>query len=119
MVIATDLRGYGDGGTPQSTPDYAPYSMREIAQEQVEVMELLGYDRFAVVGHDRGGRCAYRMALDHPTTVTRLAVLDVILTGDAFALANMDFSLGYWVWSSSPRPSRCPNDSSKEHQACS
>jgi haloacetate dehalogenase len=57
-VVATDLRGYGDSGTPPSTPDHAPYSMREIGREQVEVMGALGYDEFGVVGHDRGARCA-------------------------------------------------------------
>ena len=64
-VVATDLRGYGDSGTPPSTPDHAPYSMREIARDQVEVMGSLGHDRFSVVGHDRGARCAYRLAPRH------------------------------------------------------
>ncbi|MEV1175209.1 alpha/beta fold hydrolase [Nonomuraea sp. NPDC049784] len=61
-VIATDLRGFGASGTPPSTPDHAPYSMRAIARDQVEVMRALGYEEFAVAGHDRGARCAYRMA---------------------------------------------------------
>ena len=97
-VVATDLRGFGDSGTPPSAPDHAPYSMREIARDQVEVMNALGFDRFGVVGHDRGARCAYRMALDHPGAVGRLAVLDVVPTGDAFRRADMAFSLGFWVW---------------------
>ena len=97
-VVATDLRGYGDSGTPPSTPDHAPYSMRAIADEQVEVMRSLGHERFAVVGHDRGARCAYRMALDHPDAVARLGVLDVIPTGDEFARADKEFALGFWVW---------------------
>jgi haloacetate dehalogenase len=107
-VVATDLRGYGDSGTPPTTPDHAPYSMREIAREQVEVMRSLGHDRFSVVGHDRGARCAYRMALDHPDTVTRLAVLDIVPTGDAFGRADMEFSLGYWVWSFLAAPAPVP-----------
>lgn len=98
-VIATDLRGYGDSGTPPSSDDHAPYSMREIARDQVEVMRHFGHDRFAVAGHDRGGRCAYRLALDHPDVVTGLAVLDIVPTGDAFRGADMAFSLGFWVWS--------------------
>jgi haloacetate dehalogenase len=98
-VIATDLRGFGDSGAPPSAPDHAPYSMREIARDQVEVMNALGHERFAVAGHDRGARCAYRMALDHPGAVTRLAVLDIVPTGEAYRRANRDFSLGYWVWS--------------------
>jgi haloacetate dehalogenase len=105
-VVATDLRGFGDSGTPPSTPDHEPYSMRAIAGDQVEVMRELGFDRFAVVGHDRGARCAYRMALDHPDAVTGLAVLDIVTTGDAFRLADKDFAVGYWVWSflSAPAP---------------
>jgi len=107
-VVATDLRGFGDSGTPPSTPDHAPYSMRELARDQVEVMAALGYDRFGVAGHDRGARCAYRMALDHPDVVSRLAVLDIVPTGEAFRRAGMDFSLGYWVWSFLAAPAPVP-----------
>jgi haloacetate dehalogenase len=107
-VVATDLRGFGDSGTPPSAPDHAPYSMREIARDQVEVMNTLGYERFSVVGHDRGARCAYRMALDHPAAVARLAVLDIVPTGDAFRRAHMDFSLGFWVWSFLAAPAPVP-----------
>lgn len=107
-VVTTDLRGFGDSGTPPSAPDHAPYSMREIGREQVEVMRGLGYDRFAVIGHDRGGRCAYRIALDHPDAVSRLAVLDVIPTGEAFRRADKDFSLGFWIWSFLAAPEPVP-----------
>jgi haloacetate dehalogenase len=107
-VIATDLRGYGDSGTPPSTPDHAPYSMRAIAGDQVEVMRALGYDRFGVVGHDRGARCAYRLALDHPGAVDRLAVLDVVPTGDSWRRADREFSLGFWVWSFLAAPEPVP-----------
>jgi haloacetate dehalogenase len=98
-VVATDLRGFGDSGTPPSTPDHAPYAMRELARDQAEVMAALGYDRFAVAGHDRGARCAYRLAIDHPEAVSRLAVLDIVPTGEAFRRADAAFSLGFWVWS--------------------
>ncbi|MGS2616608.1 alpha/beta fold hydrolase [Micromonospora sp. LZ34] len=107
-VVATDLRGFGDSGTPPSDADHAPYGMRAIAREQVEVMRALGHDTFAVVGHDRGGRCAYRMALDHPDVVTRLAVLDIVPTGDAFDRADMEFSLGFWLWSFLAAPEPVP-----------
>ena len=107
-VVATDLRGFGDSGTPPSAPDHAPYSMRAIAAEQVEVMRKLGYDEFAVVGHDRGGRCGYRMALDHPEVVSRLAVLDVVPTGEAYGRADKDFSLGFWIWSFLAAPEPVP-----------
>lgn len=82
--------------------------MREIAREQLEVMATLGHDRFAVVGHDRGARCAYRMALDHPSRVIRLAVLDTVPTGDSFRRADMDFCLGFWVWSFLAAPEPVP-----------
>lgn len=107
-VVATDLRGFGDSGTPPSTPDHRPYSMRELARDQVEVMRSLGHDRFSVVGHDRGARCAYRMALDHPGVVTGLGVLDVVPTGDEFRRADMDFGLGFWVWSFLAAPEPVP-----------
>lgn len=97
-VVMTDLRGYGDSGKPASTNDHSPYAMREIALDQVEVMAALGHERFGVAGHDRGGRCGYRMALDHPGPVRRLAVLDIVPTGDAFRHADKEFSLGFWIW---------------------
>ena len=82
--------------------------MREIARDQVEAMGTLGYDQFAVVGHDRGARCAYRIALDHRSAVTRLGVLDIVPTGDAFGRADMDFSLGFWVWTFLAAPEPVP-----------
>ena len=97
-VVCPDLRGYGDSSKPPTTPDHEPYSKRAMAREMVEVMASLGFDRFAVVGHDRGGRVAYRMALDHPDRVERLAVLDIIPTGEHFRRAEMSFGLGYWHW---------------------
>jgi haloacetate dehalogenase len=105
-VVATDLRGYGQSGTPPSTPDHAPYSMREIARDQIEVMAALGHERFVVVGHDRGARCAYRMALDHPSIVTRLGMLDIVPTGDVFRRVDGDLMMSFWVWSflSAPEP---------------
>lgn len=105
-VVATDLRGYGDSGTPPTTPDHAPYAMRALARDQVAVMRELGFTRFDVAGHDRGGRCAYRLALDHPEAVGKLAVLDIVPTGEAFRRAEAAFALDYWVWSflAAPHP---------------
>src|SRR4030095_3683987 len=71
-VVCADLRGYGRSGCPVSTPDHAPYAKRAMAQDMVIVMERLGFPRFSVAGHDRGGRVAYRMALDHPSRIDRL-----------------------------------------------
>ncbi|HYM71174.1 MAG TPA: alpha/beta hydrolase [bacterium] len=97
-VVATDLRGYGDSSKPPTTPDHTPYSKRRMALDQIQVMRRLDFERFFVAGHDRGGRCAYRMALDHPERVRKLAVLDIVPTGEAYRRANMAFGLGYWHW---------------------
>jgi haloacetate dehalogenase len=97
-VVATDLRGYGESGKPERLPDHASYSKRAMARDQVAVMHALGHERFRVAGHDRGGRCAYRMALDHPERVGKLAVLDIIPTWEAFRRADMAFGMGYWHW---------------------
>jgi haloacetate dehalogenase len=107
-VVATDLRGFGASDSPPSAPDHGPHSMRAIAADQVEVMRSLGHVRFAVVGHDRGARCAYRMALDHPDAVSHLGVLDIVPTGEAFDRAGKDFALGYWVWSFLAAPEPVP-----------
>jgi len=97
-VVAMDLRGYGESSKPPTTPDHEPYSKRAMARDCVALMQQLGFDRFAVAGHDRGGRVAYRLALDHPERVTRLAVLDIIPTSEHFRRADMRFGLGYWHW---------------------
>jgi haloacetate dehalogenase len=98
-VVVTDLRGYGDSSSPPSAPDHSPYAMRALATDQVELMARLGHPRFGVAGHDRGARCAYRMAIDHPEAVSALSVLDVVPTAEVFARADARFSLGYWIWS--------------------
>jgi haloacetate dehalogenase len=97
-VVAPDLRGYGESSKPPTTDDHEPYSKRAMARDQVAVMHQLGFERFAVAGHDRGGRCAYRLALDHPDRVSRLAVLDILPTSEHFRRADMKFGLGYWHW---------------------
>jgi len=98
-VVCADLRGYGASGCPTSARDHAPYSKRAMAQDVVEVMRHLGFPRFSIVGHDRGGRVAYRLALDHPESVDRLAVLDIVPTADVWSRADDRFALGYWPWS--------------------
>jgi haloacetate dehalogenase len=97
-VVATDLRGYGESSKPPTTPNHEPYSKRAMARDQVAVMRHLGFEGFSVAGHDRGGRCAYRMALDHPQRIRKLAVLDIIPTLEAFRHADKAFGLGYWHW---------------------
>ena len=107
-VVCADLRGYGRSGCPVSTPDHAPYAKRAMAQDMVIVMERLGFPRFSVAGHDRGGRVAYRMALDHPRCVDRLAVLDILPTGTVWDRADARFALAYWPWSLLAQPEPLP-----------
>ena len=97
-VVATDLRGYGDSSRPETDGEHGPYSKRTMAEDQIGVMKHFGFERFGLCGHDRGGRVGYRMALDHPGVVTRLAVLDIVPTWEAFSRADMSFGLGYWHW---------------------
>lgn len=107
-VVATDLRGYGESSKPPTTPDHEPYSKRAMARDQIAVMRHLGFEQFFVAGHDRGGRCAYRMALDHPERVRKLAVLDILPTGEHFRRADMAFGLGYWHWFFLAQPAPFP-----------
>jgi haloacetate dehalogenase len=98
-VICVDLRGYGRSGVPASTEDHYPYTKRVMANELVAVMDKLGFAKFDLVGHDRGGRVSYRLALDHPEKVQRLAVFDVIPISEAWGHADARFAMTYWPWS--------------------
>jgi haloacetate dehalogenase len=95
-VVVCDLKGYGESRSAPGGPVGEGYSKREMAAELVELMARLGFERFAVVGHDRGGRVAYRMALDHPVVVQRLAVLNIIPTVDQFERIAEEVSLDYY-----------------------
>jgi haloacetate dehalogenase len=97
-VIAPDLRGYGDSDKPPSAPDHTTYGKRAMAGDQVEVMRALGFERFAVAGHDRGARVAYRMALDHPERVSRLAVLDIVPTYTTFQMTDKAMATATFHW---------------------
>jgi haloacetate dehalogenase len=107
-VVCPDLRGYGESSKPPTTADHKPYSKRAMALDQVALMERLGFEAFAVCGHDRGARCAYRLALDHPDRVRRLAVLDIVPTGEVWRRADMSFGLGYWHWFFLAQPEPLP-----------
>jgi haloacetate dehalogenase len=107
-IVCADLRGYGRSGCPPSATDHAPYSKRAMARDMVGLMERLGFSRFSLAGHDRGGRVAYRLALDHPRRVERLAVLDVLPTGTVWQRADARFALGYWPWSLLAQPEPLP-----------
>jgi haloacetate dehalogenase len=107
-VICADLRGYGHSGCPASAPDHAPYAKRAMAKDMVSVMEKLGFARFCVAGHDRGGRVAYRLALDHPERVERLAVLDILPTADTWERADKRLATAFWPWSLLAQPEPLP-----------
>jgi haloacetate dehalogenase len=107
-VVATDLSGYGESLRPATAPDHAPHSKRAMAIDQIQAMQALGYERFAVAGHDRGGRVAYRMALDHPDRVTALAVLDIVPTAEVWARADDRLAIVYWHWGFLAQPAPLP-----------
>ena len=107
-VVCADLRGYGRSGCPESAPDHAPYAKRAMARDMALVMQQLGFPRFAVAGHDRGGRVAYRLALDHTARVERVAVLDVLPTGDVWRRADARFAQAFWPWSLLAQPEPLP-----------
>jgi haloacetate dehalogenase len=98
-VICVDLRGYGRSGAPDSTEDHYPYTKRVMGNELVALMDKLGFAKFDLVGHDRGGRVSYRLTLDHPERVQRLAVFDVLPISEAWGLADTKFAMTYWPWS--------------------
>lgn len=97
-VVCPDLRGYGDSDKPESGAQHAAYSKRAMAQDQVEVMQALGFERFAVVGHDRGARVAQRMCLDHSNKITKVALLDIVPTAHAFATVNTQMAINTYHW---------------------
>ena len=107
-VIAADLRGYGDSGKPPGAADHGNYAKRRMALDQIELMRGLGHETFAVIGHDRGGRVAARMALDHPAAVTRLVTLDVAPTLAMYKNTSFAFARAYWHWFMLVRPAPFP-----------
>lgn len=107
-VVCPDLRGYGESEKPPSDAAHHAYSKRVMAQDQVEVMQALGFERFAVVGHDRGARVAHRMALDHAKKVSRLALLDIVPTTKAFATVNQRLATADYHWFFLIQPDELP-----------
>lgn len=97
-VVLTDLRGYGDSSKPQGLPDHSNYSKRAMANDQVEVMKQLGFEKFHLAGHDRGARVCHRMILDHPQRVTSCTLLDILPTYDMYRDTNREFATKYWHW---------------------
>jgi haloacetate dehalogenase len=107
-VVLADLRGYGASDCPPSAPDHAPYAKRAMARDMVTVMAQLGFPSFCVAGHDRGGRVAYRLALDYPHRVERLAVLDVLPSATVWDRADARLALSFWPWSLLAQPEPLP-----------
>ena len=107
-LVVPDLRGYGRSGKLPGDDEHENYSKRRMARDQLATMRALGFERFAVAGHDRGARVAYRLALDHPQAVTALAVLDIIPTRDVWARADADGGMRMYHWFFLARPSPLP-----------
>jgi haloacetate dehalogenase len=107
-LVIPDLPGYGWSVVPRSDAGHTPYTKRAVAAVMIELMEALGFVRFRLAGHDRGGRVAYRLALDHPERVERLAVLDVIPTGETWSRADHRFMLAWWHWAFLAQPAPFP-----------
>ncbi len=97
-VYCPDLRGYGRSHKPATAPDHSPYSKREMAADMHALMDHFGHARFDLVGHDRGGRVAHRLAMDAPERVRRLAVLDIAPTREMYANTTNAFARAYWHW---------------------
>jgi haloacetate dehalogenase len=109
-VVATDLRGYGDSSKPPGLPDHSNYSKREMAADQAGVMRVLGFDKYFLAGHDRGGRVAHRLAVDHHEHVRKLLVLDISPTLAMYEQTDMDFARAYWHWFFLIQPAPIPED---------
>ncbi len=107
-VVCADLRGYGGSSKPKGLPDHSNYSKRAMAQDMVEVMSALGYDKFHLVGHDRGGRVAHRLARDHGKRVQTLTVLDISPTLKMFESTNLAFASAYYHWFQMLQPAPLP-----------
>src|SRR6056297_3636728 len=106
-VIVADLRGYGDSDAPPDDPDHRTYSKREMARDIVGLMDVLGIGRAHVLGHDRGARVSYRLALDHPDRVARLGIVEVVPTGDFWARGTPRLRSAPITGPSSRSPRRC------------
>lgn len=97
-VICPDLRGYGDSSAPDSSNTHAPYSKRQMANDQIQVLNTLGFENFFLVGHDRGGRVAHRLALDYPARVKKMALLDILPTRFIYLSTDQEVATAYYHW---------------------
>ena len=109
-LVMPDLRGYGDSSRPAGTANHANYAKRVMAQDMADVMQVLGHDRYFVCGHDRGGRVAHRLALDHPQAVARLMLLDISPTATMYAGTDQAFATAYFHWFMLIQPAPIPEN---------
>ncbi|MGO7335637.1 alpha/beta fold hydrolase [Rhizobium leguminosarum] len=107
-VICADLRGYGASGKPPAQPDLANYSFRAMAADLAGLMRALGYERFHLVGHDRGARVAHRLALDHPAAVASVTLMDIVPTAVLLGDLRSDVAKSYWHWFFLAQPAPFP-----------
>ncbi len=107
-VVCTDLRGYGDSEKPPGGKNHENYSFRAMAQDQVEVMAALGFDKFYAAGHDRGARVLHRMCLDHPQKVLRAAIVDIIPQSYLYTHINKQWATFSWHWFFNIQPEPLP-----------
>lgn len=112
-LVLADLRGYGDSSKPEGAADHSTYSKRPMALDGVEVMKHFGFSKFAMVGHDRGGRIGRRMAIDHPDVVTKLAVLDIVPAHYLYSHVTIDFVQAYFHWFNNLRAAPGPENEQK------
>ena len=112
-VVVPDLRGYGDSSKPADGDNHVNYSKRAMALDQVDVMKHFGFDRFPVIGQDRGGRVTHRLLLDHPDKVSHAAVLDIIPTHYLYTHVTLQFVQAYYHWFSYLRPAPTPENELK------
>lgn len=122
-VICADLRGYGDSSKPEGLPDHSNYAFRVMAADNVALMAQLGFPRFHMIGHDRGGRTGHRMALDRPDVVCSLAVLDIVPTYAMLMNTNRHIAGAYWHWYFLSQPAPFPervigNDPDLFYETC-
>jgi haloacetate dehalogenase len=108
FLVMPDLRGYGDSAKPTGLDDHSNYSKRAMAADMVGLMRSLGHERFGLVGHDRGGRVAHRLALDHPQAVDKLCVIDIAPTLDMYDATDMRFARYYYHWFHLIQPAPLP-----------
>lgn len=107
-VVAADLRGYGDSGKPPADPQHLTYAKRTLAQDNIELMQTLGFDTFDLLAHDRGARVAHRLAMDHPAAVRRMILLDIAPTLAMYSQTDETFARAYWHWFFLIRPAPLP-----------